>query len=252
MRLYFVHGWAFAPECFDALAPKLADWPQVRADLGFFGPKHIPDFAPGDVLVGHSMGLGWGFSQRADWAGVVAINAFSRFVKDEHGRGCVRASELRALRKNLARDPKACVDAFRAQHGGGTCSTPNPESLAEGLAFLETCDAHIPRHCEEPTATKQSTLRASRSVDCFAEPVIGPAEGRTRWLAMTAADSAARPPTLVLAAEDDPLVPLDAARELAQSGGELFVSATGGHGLPWTAPAFCAEKLRDFLSRHGG
>jgi pimeloyl-ACP methyl ester carboxylesterase len=62
---------------------------------------------------------------------------------------------------------------------------------------------------------------------------------------------AANPPALVLAAEDDPLVPLDAARELAQSGGELFVSATGGHGLPWTAPAFCAEKLRDFFRRHG-
>jgi len=34
-------------------------------------------------------------------------------------------------------------------------------------------------------ATKQS--RVSRvALDCFAEPVIGPAKGRTRWLAMTA------------------------------------------------------------------
>ncbi len=239
MRLYFVHGWAFGPDCFDALAPLLADWPQVRADLGFFGAKEIPDFAPGDVLVGHSMGFGWGFSQRADWAGVVAINAFSRFVKTEDGRGCVRAAELRALRKALARDPKACVDAFRAQHGGGAGGAANVESLTGGLAFLEAWDTLTPRHCEEPQATNPSGPRASRSVDGFAP------------LAMTAERLAANPPALVLAAEDDPLVPLDAARELAQSGGELFVSATGGHGLPLRAPAFCAEKLRDFLRRHG-
>jgi hypothetical protein len=29
---------------------------------------------------------------------------------------------------------------------------------------------------------------AVRPLDCFAEPVIGPAEGRTRWLAMTELD----------------------------------------------------------------
>ncbi|MBB4198183.1 pimeloyl-[acyl-carrier protein] methyl ester esterase [Rhodoblastus sphagnicola] len=204
MRLYFVHGWAFGPDCFDALAPLLGDWPQARADLGYFGPARIPDFMAGDVLVGHSAGFGGGLSRRRDWAGVVAINAFSRFVLDEEGRGCVRPAELRALRRALARDPAGCVAAFRARHDGGACGAPNVAALAEGLDFLETVD-------------------------------VCPADG----------------PALVLAAEDDPLVPLDASRNLAQSGGELWLSATGGHGLPWTAPAFCAETIKDFLRRHG-
>src|SRR6266550_7480940 len=34
-------------------------------------------------------------------------------------------------------------------------------------------------------STKQQHGRAQVRRDCFAEPVIGPAKGRTRWLAMT-------------------------------------------------------------------
>jgi pimeloyl-[acyl-carrier protein] methyl ester esterase len=232
MRLYFVHGWAFGPDCFDALAPLLADWPQARADLGFFGAGHIPEFEPGDVLVGHSAGFGWGMSRRADWAGAVAINGFARFVCDESGRGCVRAAELRALRKVLARDPQKCLDEFRARHGGGPCPAPDADALAAGLEFLEHWDI---RHYERSEPIHDS---ARRRVDGFAP------------LAMTAGIVSPSAPTLVLAAQDDPLVPLDAARELAHSGGEFFC-ASGGHGLPWTAPAVCADKIRDFLRRHG-
>jgi pimeloyl-ACP methyl ester carboxylesterase len=209
VRLYFVHGWGFGPDSFDALAALLPDLPRVRADLGCFGTARIPEFLPGDVLVGHSAGFGWGLSQRRDWAGLVAINAFARFVRDQDGRGCVRAAELRALQKALARDPAACVAAFRARHGGGACAAPNVATLAQGLAFLQGWDMQR------------------------AEP-----NGET-------------PALLVLAAADDPLVPLDASKNLAQSGGELVFRATGGHGLPWTAPEFCAEAIREFLRRHG-
>jgi hypothetical protein len=41
-------------------------------------------------------------------------------------------------------------------------------------------------------ATKQSSSFVA-ALDCFAEPVTGPAKGRTRWLAMT--DSSAAPVT---------------------------------------------------------
>jgi hypothetical protein len=42
-----------------------------------------------------------------------------------------------------------------------------------------------PRHCEERSDEAIQTLQFKR-LDCFAEPVIGPAtSGRTRWLAMT-------------------------------------------------------------------
>ncbi|RZN10676.1 hypothetical protein CWO91_12345 [Bradyrhizobium genosp. SA-3] len=39
------------------------------------------------------------------------------------------------------------------------------------------------RHCERSEAIQES-LRGG-SLDCFAEPVIGPRFARTRWLAMT-------------------------------------------------------------------
>jgi hypothetical protein len=41
-----------------------------------------------------------------------------------------------------------------------------------------------PRHCEEPKATKQSSV-ASKVLDCFAKPVIRPRFARTGLLAMT-------------------------------------------------------------------
>jgi len=44
------------------------------------------------------------------------------------------------------------------------------------------------RHCEERSdeAIQVSPTRLRLTLDCFAEPVIGPAtSGRTRWLAMT-------------------------------------------------------------------
>jgi hypothetical protein len=40
------------------------------------------------------------------------------------------------------------------------------------------------RHCEE--RSDEAIQNLHRRLDCFAEPVIGPAtSGRTRWLAMT-------------------------------------------------------------------
>src|SRR5260370_38929079 len=45
------------------------------------------------------------------------------------------------------------------------------------------------RHCEEPEGRRSNpgvAAAACVALDCFAEPVIGPATaGRTRWLAMT-------------------------------------------------------------------
>ncbi len=55
-------------------------------------------------------------------------------------------------------------------------------------------------------------------------------------------------PTLALGAENDALAPPAASRRLAEiSGGTLALHETGGHGLPWTAPKFCAEKIVAFL-----
>jgi pimeloyl-[acyl-carrier protein] methyl ester esterase len=58
-------------------------------------------------------------------------------------------------------------------------------------------------------------------------------------------------PTLALGAEDDTLAPPAASRRLAEiSGGTLALHDSGGHGLPWTAPRFCGEKIAAFLCAH--
>ncbi|MCI4679555.1 alpha/beta hydrolase [Rhodoblastus acidophilus] len=58
-------------------------------------------------------------------------------------------------------------------------------------------------------------------------------------------------PVLVLGAENDTLAPAAASRRLAEiSGGALALHETGGHGLPWTAPEFCAGQIAAFLRAH--
>src|SRR5262249_45887407 len=58
---------------------------------------------------------------------------------------------------------------------------------------VAACDLII-RHCEE-RSDEAIHSAASGVVDCFAEPVIGPAqEGRTRWLAMTNYPGSTGPP----------------------------------------------------------
>ena len=206
MRLIFVHGWALGSEIWDFVSPRLANFAQARVDLGYFGAPRLPEPLAGDVLVGHSAGFLWGLRQRKDWAGAVAINSFSRFGLDAHGRGCVRPAELRAMRTFLARDVDRCVANFRAAIGAPPPAPAHAAALAEGLALLADFDA-------------APYLRGK--------------------------------PFLVLAAADDVLAPPREAENLARpAGGTLALSDKGGHGLPWTAPKFCADKIEAFLHAH--
>jgi hypothetical protein len=53
------------------------------------------------------------------------------------------------------------------------------------------------RNSDIAKATKQSR-RVCQILDCFAEFIIGPAKGRTCWLAMTLSREAGPPPNLSL------------------------------------------------------
>jgi pimeloyl-[acyl-carrier protein] methyl ester esterase len=194
------------PEIWDLLVPKLP-FPQARVNLGFFGPPASPEIFPGDILVGYSAGLLWGLRQSRDWAGVVALNSFSRFTLDDSGRGCVKPAALRAMQKSLARDAQICVNTFRASIGLGPVASPAQRApLAEGLELLRDFDV---------------------------------------------ASSIGAKPWLVIGAADDPLVPPGETKALAAaSGGKLALGASGGHGLPWAAPEFCADWILEFLRAH--
>ncbi|MGE3624488.1 MAG: alpha/beta fold hydrolase [Bdellovibrionales bacterium] len=59
-------------------------------------------------------------------------------------------------------------------------------------------------------------------------------------------------PGLVLAADDDPLVPAAVSHELGRFAGDgnLRMHAHAGHLLPLTRPAWCAEAIYDFIAGH--
>src|SRR5215813_231190 len=57
--------------------------------------------------------------------------------------------------------------------------------MGEGCVAADRDGVDSLRHCEE-RSDEAIHVSACGAMDCFAEPVIGPAlEGRTRWLAMT-------------------------------------------------------------------
>lgn len=58
-------------------------------------------------------------------------------------------------------------------------------------------------------------------------------------------------PSLVLASRNDPIVPVAASQALAVEGSPVFHDQ-GGHVLPQTNAAFCAQHIRDFLHEHFG
>jgi pimeloyl-[acyl-carrier protein] methyl ester esterase len=62
--------------------------------------------------------------------------------------------------------------------------------------------------------------------------------------------SAANSKLLVLAAENDPLVPESASQNLAEGANHstLVWHKTAGHLLPLNDPAWCAQQLREFLA----
>ena len=63
------------------------------------------------------------------------------------------------------------------------------------------------------------------------------AEGLELLRDFDVASSIGAKPWLVVGAADDPLVPAAETKNLAAaSGGTLALGASGGHGLPWTAP----------------
>ena len=217
MRLIFIHGWSFGPEVWDTLAPLLPEWEQARVDIGYFGPQSLPQRRDDDILIGHSMGFPWGLQQwglqqRRGWRGLIAINSFARFLQSDDGRGCVNPAELRAIQKALSRDAGACVAAFRRSVA---TMPPPPKANVTRLA---------------------DGLNLLRDFDAATD-----LDGSPGAL-----------PSLVLASENDPLVPPAAAEDLAEIlGGKLVLHQGGGHGLPWAAPEWCAAQISGFLTQNG-
>ena len=123
------------------------------------------------------------------------------------------------------------------------------------------------RGCVQPAALRamrkslvrdpQACVAAFRA-SIGAPPASGPAQGAALADGLDllrdfdAAPQTATIPWLVLGADNDALAPASESRALATPmQGKLALNASGGHGLPWTAPEFCAARIGDFLREHG-
>lgn len=150
MKLLFVHGWCFAPSIWELVAERLAEFEADYVDLGFFGPRHVPDAASLDgppLVVAHSMGLAWAFANiPRPWAGCVSVNGFARFTRAEDFPSGVPSRMVRRMLDRFAEDPVRVAGDFRARcgavgpmplHASGMADTA---ALGEALAWLEQCD----------------------------------------------------------------------------------------------------------------
>lgn len=139
MRLVFIHGWGFDRHFWQALRPHLAKFDSIDVELGFLGEaRTIPDFAPKDVLIGHSLGFLWGITHYPHWHRWVAINSFARFVGD-----CVPKTTLRVMQRNLQRDAAQTLATLYTRLGYQGALPPliDEAALSEGLDWLATRDA---------------------------------------------------------------------------------------------------------------
>ncbi len=122
------------------------------------------------------------------------------------------------------------------------------------------------RGCVKPAALRAMRKALARDPqDCVetfrssigAPPPPGPAQvgvlaqGLDLLRDFDAAPLSGTCPWLVLGADNDALAPASETRELAaRMQGKLAPHASGGHGLPWTAPAFCAARIAEYLRSH--
>jgi pimeloyl-ACP methyl ester carboxylesterase len=213
MRLVFIHGWGFEAGFWDGLAGLLPQFRQRRVDLGFFGePADFVEDETPSLLVGHSLGFVHGMRSGAKWAGWVAINSFPRFVATDTEAGCVPAAALRGMRRNLMSDPQRTLYEFYSRIG----ATPPALTTAPQLERL------------------RDGLDELRDADSGA------------------ARRASHKPGLVLAAQNDPLVPCATSEALVDSHAQIRWHADGGHMLPLNAAPWCAEAIMEFIKTHFG
>ncbi|WP_294532481.1 alpha/beta hydrolase [uncultured Rhodoblastus sp.] len=215
VRLVFIHGWALGPAIWDLVGPRLEKFPQARVDLGYFGAAGAP------------AALSDAFSDPRP--GDILVGHSAGFLWGLRQRpdwaGAVAINSF----------SRFCLDA----RGRGCVQ----------LAQLRAMRTALARDADQSVKNFRAFIAA---------PPPGPAnaaalaEGLALLADFDAAPQLGNRPLCVLAARDDVLAPLSEAENLARTaGGTLALSAKGGHGLPWTAPKFCAEKIEAFLNAHG-
>ncbi len=141
MRFVLVHGWGFHAGLWAQFARHLEGAEVTLVDLGFVsgGPKAEKSWRPDAIAVGHSLGLLWLLARGGEqFRALVSMQGFDCF-------SChVASSRLAALKRGIAREPYATIEAFWR-----SCGSPDfaPRDaldiprLQEGLDWLMHWDA---------------------------------------------------------------------------------------------------------------
>lgn len=140
-KLVFFHGWGFDQSFWQPLTALLSHYDCTLWDAGFFGhavPVHLTE---NTILVGHSYGFMCGLSMQHHWRAAIGINAFLRFGITPEKNGCVSLSTMRAMQRELLKNPVTILHDFHARLGS---TTPhghiNTARLHEALEYLREAD----------------------------------------------------------------------------------------------------------------
>ena len=209
MKLVFVHGWGFDESLWRDLRAALPDFESDAVDLGFFGrPRSVKPNGEAVIAVGHSLGLLWLLHERPfPWRALVSVSGIPRFTKSPDYRFGIGARVLDAMIARFEKEPAATLDDFIANCG---------------------VDARQPASAD--TKRLRDGLLWLKSWDA-----------RDQF-------AAERAPMLALYSRDDAIVPEDLSTELFanRTGTVRAVESSGGHALPLTRTAWCADNIREF------
>jgi len=139
--LVFVHGWALGPDFWNSAAGRLRGLTLQKADLGFTGTPALPQVER-PLVIAHSLGLMWALIHLPQpWAGVIAVNSFTRFSRSDDFPG-VEPRLLGRMKAKLDHDPGVVAHDFLRR-----CGVDNPQTdgldkamLAQGLDWLDGWD----------------------------------------------------------------------------------------------------------------
>lgn len=211
VTLVFVHGWGFDAGFWDAVRSALSEVETLTVDLGFCGQAggfdDLKAVPDGScVAVGHSLGFLWLLRQKP--VAWRKLVAINGFSRFTAADDFPCGLEPRMVRRMM--------DKVQA----------SPEAVVSD--FFQAC-----AHTDQPGSLDPDALY--RGLEWLMD-----------WDGRAVLERAGTP-LLVLAGNDDPIVPraLTEACFAGRPATEIHWR-DGGHLLPVTAPAWCAERLREF------
>ncbi|AUA58661.1 acetoin dehydrogenase E2 subunit dihydrolipoyllysine-residue acetyltransferase [Achromobacter spanius] len=240
--LLFVHGWAFDASVWTPLRAELGDWPHEVADAGYFGAAQSSAATIGRVLdpaidpvVGHVVDPVIGQVQDPASAPIIAIG---------HSMGVLR----------LLRDlPSNCVGLVSINGFPRFGAAPDFDA---GVP-RRTLDRMMKRLSADPVAVLQDFRERCGDASAFGEPRLEPLARDLEALRdedQRDALAALPVPLLILAGQDDPIVPATMTQAAfgGRLGDERHDLEHGGHLLPVSAAPWCARHIAGFIDRVAG